>query len=122
MSHTPSELSDNFYLRGGEDVSEERALPVSGNRRPGNTRQQIITHPSSVSTNLPSAGDDDELGKLVQEMAARLSQADSFEDFVESSRLPSDLHPEVGRLPHPAAGLLDDLRTGGIKQTSCWMG
>lgn len=36
---------------------------------------------------------------------------------MEASRQPSDLHPNVGTLPHPAAPLLDDIRTQGVKAT-----
>ena len=38
----------------------------------------------------------------------------TFEDFIRACRGPSDLQPNVGKLPHPAATLLDEYRTQGV--------
>ena len=53
-----------------------------------------------------------ELGKLVENLCTSLS-ACTWEEFVRRQRGRSCLAPGVGKLPHPAAGLLDRLRTDG---------
>jgi hypothetical protein len=96
-----------------------RARPVKrsgpdtlGNRLVGSVSRQRVVAPTSLPA---SSSIEDELGKLVQQSVARLSQADSFAEFLEASRQPSDLHPDVRHLPHPASSLLEDLRTSGVK-------
>ena len=56
----------------------------------------------------------DELGKLVLEASQRLETAESFEDFVRLSQGPSDIHPEVEFLDHPASDLLREYRDNGV--------
>lgn len=51
----------------------------------------------------------------MRDASASFREASSFEDFIARLRHPSDFHPEVGQLDHPAASLLEDLRTNGAK-------
>ena len=55
----------------------------------------------------------DELGILAAEFAARLDST-SFRDLVQSVRGRSDLHADVGSVPHAAAPLLDRMRRLGV--------
>ena len=56
---------------------------------------------------------DSALGKYVTAASTRLHQADDFASFLRSMQPSSDLHPDVGKLPHPAAPLLLELRNHG---------
>lgn len=67
-----------------------------------------------VTSSAPSSLLNDELGKLVLDYCGRLDEATSFETFMNAMRHRSDLQPTVGTLPHPAAALLEDLRTQGV--------
>ena len=56
----------------------------------------------------------DELGKCVKQFVALYQSTNNFDDFIRACRGPSDLQPNVGKLPHPAATLLDQYRTRGV--------
>ena len=51
---------------------------------------------------------------MVSEAHNRLTACDSFEDFICQSRGPSDLHPNVEHIRHPAATLLQEYRDDGV--------
>jgi hypothetical protein len=56
----------------------------------------------------------DELGKCVAQAVELYQSTKNFEDFIHACQGPSDLQPDVGKLPHPAAALLDDYRINGV--------
>ena len=51
----------------------------------------------------------------MRDASNRFREATSFEDFIAQSRHRSDFNSQVSHLDHPAATLLDDLRTEGAK-------
>jgi hypothetical protein len=56
----------------------------------------------------------DALDDLVRDAVETLKQSSSWEDFVARGQAPNgDLHPDVGKLPHRAAHLLNRLRVSG---------
>ena len=74
--------------------------------------------PSTPTNNLTRAAPGfhatDELGELVVECANRLQAADGdWENFIRDVQHPSDFASNVGKLPHPAAQLLDRLHRSG---------
>jgi len=56
----------------------------------------------------------DELGKCVARAVELYQSTNSFEDFIRACQGPSDLQSNIGKLPHPAATLLDEYRTNGV--------
>lgn len=58
----------------------------------------------------------DALDALIDQAARRFQLAPSWAAFEASTRDPiNDFHPEVGALPHPAATLMERLRTEGAR-------
>lgn len=65
----------------------------------------------------------DRLDALIVKAVASYEAADSWSEFVRSTRGRGDLHPDVGSLPHPAAHLLKRFQRSGtpaIMKTSNW--
>ena len=69
------------------------------------------------SHSLPPSGPilTDELGKLVSDALERLRASPSVEAFLQTSRGPSDISPDVCHIPHPASSLLDEYRNHGVR-------
>ena len=47
-------------------------------------------------------------------MVDSLQQCSTWKEFVDKQRGRSYLHKDVGRIPHPAAEFLEDLRKNGV--------
>ena len=56
----------------------------------------------------------DDLGKLVHQAVDLYQTTNNLEEFLLTCQGPSDLQPDIGKLPHPAASLLDQYRTSGV--------
>jgi hypothetical protein len=83
-------------------------------------REGGATYISGANTPSPSTVDEppDELNGLVQALAADYISSSSWTDFVEKFRgQEGDFHPQVKRIPHAAAELLEDLRVTRAKVT-----
>jgi hypothetical protein len=91
-------------------------VPGVNPARPSN-RAPTMT-PTSPSPSPTEARDPpherDALDDLVRDAVETLKQSSSWEDFVARGQAPNgDLHPDVGKLPHRAAHLLNRLRVSG---------
>jgi hypothetical protein len=81
-----------------------RAVP-SGAPAPARGPENCARDSQNCSRDPPPR---DTLDDLVDETVANFKASSSWVDFVHKSRAPqSDFHPDVGRLPHRAAHLLD---------------
>ena len=91
---------------------------------PSTTEQQRenrapVTTPQSYDSNtkmrVQHPYERDELDRLIDRASRHFLEAKSWEQFADTCRDPaSDFHPAVGRLQHPAAPLLEQLRTVGV--------
>jgi hypothetical protein len=78
---------------------------------PGNYK-----HARTKETTLAASAPPDELEGLVQGLAADYASASSWKEFVENFRgQEGDFHPQVKRIPHATAELLDELCVTGAR-------
>ena len=55
-----------------------------------------------------------DLGKCVARAVELHQSTNTFKDFIRACQGPSNLQSNIGKLPHPAATLLDECRTNGV--------
>jgi hypothetical protein len=70
--------------------------------------------PNAVCWKPPAMPQPDELDHLIREASQLFSESSTWDEFVPKVRDPrGDFHRDVGKIPHPAAHLLNRFRVGG---------
>ena len=86
--------------------------PQPTERLPPDPRGEEVTPPRVTRHPHPR----DELDTLIDTAAQAYARTDNWHEFAESMRgARGDFHPNVGSISHPAASLMDTLRTVGAK-------
>ena len=89
-----------------EVIAEEEARPSGLEEPPALKRRRTEDDPDAEWM--------EQMGKFSQQFSDRMSEI-GFERLVAEVRGKPDISPEVGSIPHPAAVLLEELRTVGAR-------
>ena len=103
------------HKRQRSNSTPERLVQAPNKNSIASSRNTSLRSPPRMdNSGGPYAFYNDRLGTLVRGMVDRLQRCGTWKEFVEEQRGRSYLHQDIGKIPHPAAAFLDDLRVNGV--------